>query len=190
MKRVLIILAPGFEEIEGITVIDILRRAGAEVIVAGTIEGPIEASRKTRHLADVRIEAIDGVNFDMLVLPGGQPGADHLRNHPKVAELIHNLSQSGKWMAAICAAPSVLAAYGILDGKQFVCHPTSVDSLRGLEQPAGKAVYNSTERVIVDGQVVTSISAGSAMEFAFKLVEVLFGREKVTEVNVGVIAKL
>ncbi|MDZ4742775.1 MAG: DJ-1 family glyoxalase III [Verrucomicrobiota bacterium] len=185
----MIILAPGFEEIEAITPIDILRRAGAEVIVAGLVEGPIEASRKTRHLADVPLEQIvSHEGYDMLVLPGGQPGTNHLLASEKVVALVAQFARAEKWIAAICAAPSVLAKAGVLNGSTYTCHPGAVGLVNDLS-PAGIApIRDSSARVVQKAKVITSLAAGSSMEFSFKLVEALFGPEKVREVNQGVLA--
>lgn len=184
MKKVLVPLAPGFEEIEAITVIDILRRAGVEVTVAGTQPGPIEASRKTKHLPDCTLDDVHAEDFDMIVLPGGQPGATNLRNDSRVKQIIETLQNRNRHIAAICAAPSVLSAFGVLKGRAATSHP----SVRQEVLAAAGSV--SDERVVVDGPVVTSQSAGTAMEFSFKLVEILCGPEKATEVNRGVLARL
>lgn len=183
-KKVLVPLAPGFEEIEAITVIDILRRAGVEVAVAGTQPGVIEASRKTRHVPDCTLDDAMGRadEFDMIVLPGGQPGTTNLRADTRVKMLIELLRARNKFITAICAAPTVLSAYGVLRGRRATSHPGVRGSLE-----AGQAV---NERVVVDGPVVTSQSAGTAMEFAFKLVELLCGGDKAAEVNEGVLARL
>jgi len=183
-KKVLIPLAPGFEEIEAITVIDILRRAGIEVTAAGTQPGVIEASRKTRHVPDCTLEeALSRADeFDMIVLPGGQPGTANLRADSRVKMLIELFVASQKFIAALCAAPTVLSAYGVLHGRRATSHP----GVRGALE-AGQVV---NERVVVDGPVVTSQSAGTAMEFAFTLVELLCGRDKAAEVNEGVLARL
>lgn len=184
MKKVLMPLAPGFEEIEAITVIDILRRAGVDVIVAGTQPGLIEASRKTKHLPDCTLDEIHAEDFDMIVLPGGQPGTDNLRRDQRVKEIIRTLQTNQRLIAAICAAPAALAALGILDGRAATSHPSVRDEI------AGATNRYSEERVVVDGLVVTSRAAGTAMEFAFKLVEILCGPDKVAEVNRGVLARL
>jgi protein deglycase len=184
MSKVLVPLAPGFEEIEAITVIDILRRAGVDVVVAGTQAGPIEASRKTKHLADCTLDEVRAEEFDMIVLPGGQPGATNLRNDPRIRVIIEVLQSRSRRVAAICAAPTVLAAYGVLKDRTATSHP----SVRAEVAAAAKAI--SDERVVIDGPVVTSQAAGTAMEFAFKLVEILCGPEKVAEVNRGVLARL
>ena len=184
MKRVLIPLAPGFEEIEAITVIDILRRAGVTVVVAGTQPGPIEASRQTKHIPDCTLDAVRAKDFDMLVLPGGLPGTTHLRQDSRIRQLIEIMQARQCRLAAICAAPTVLGAAGVLAGRTATGHP----SVRAeLATQAGKI---SDKRVVVDGPVITSQAAGTAMEFAFKLVEILCGPARVAEVNQGVLAHL
>jgi 4-methyl-5(b-hydroxyethyl)-thiazole monophosphate biosynthesis len=184
MSRVLVPLAPGFEEIEAITIIDILRRAGVEVVVAGTQSGPIEASRKTKHLPDCTLDDVRAEEFDMLVLPGGQPGVTNLCADQRIRRIIEVLQANKRRLAAICAAPIVLAANGVLKDRTATSHPI----VRAEIAAAGAKVSN--ERVVVDGSVVTSQAAGTAMEFAFKLVELLCGPEKVAEVNRSVLAKL
>jgi 4-methyl-5(b-hydroxyethyl)-thiazole monophosphate biosynthesis len=178
MKRVLVPLAPGFEEIEAITIIDILRRAGVQVTVAGTQPGVIEASRQTKHLPDCLLKDVRAEDFDMVVLPGGMPGTINLRNDPHLKNLLLQCRQ----VAAICAAPTVLSDYGLLADRAATCHPSVREKL-----VAGKI---SDARVVVDGHVVTSQAAGTAMEFAFQLVELLCGSDKVAEVNRGVLARL
>jgi 4-methyl-5(b-hydroxyethyl)-thiazole monophosphate biosynthesis len=124
MKKVLVPLAPGFEEIEAITVIDILRRAGVEVTVAGTQPGPIEASRQTKHIPDCTLADVRAEDFDMLVLPGGQPGATKLRNNARLQQIVETLRAKDRHLAAICAAPIILSAYGILKDRAATSHPT------------------------------------------------------------------
>jgi 4-methyl-5(b-hydroxyethyl)-thiazole monophosphate biosynthesis len=184
MSKVLVPLAPGFEEIEAITIIDILRRAGVDVVVAGTQPGPIVASRKTKHVPDCTLDEVRAEEFDMIVLPGGQPGATNLRNDPRIRRLIEALQAGNRRVAAICAAPTVLAACGVLKDRTATSHP----SVRAEVAAAAKAI--SDERVVVDGSVITSQAAGTAMEFAFKLVEILRGADKAAEVNRGVLARL
>lgn len=181
---VLVPLAPGFEEIEAITIIDILRRAGVEVIVAGTIPEQIVASRGTRHIADCSLDAVNADALDMIVLPGGQPGTDNLRADPRIRRILENIQSRNGRVAAICAAPGILAAFGVLDGRAATSHPVVRDEV------TARAARYSEERVVVDGPVVTSRAPGTAMEFAFKLVELLCGPEKAAEVNRGVLARL
>ncbi|HET6202639.1 MAG TPA: DJ-1 family glyoxalase III [Planctomycetota bacterium] len=181
MPRVLVPLAPGFEEIEAVTVIDVLRRANVEVVVAGLDEGPIEGSRGVKVVPDATLAGA-GSEFDMIVLPGGAKGAERLRQDERLASLIRDLVARKKPVAAICAAPIVLSHLGLLEGRKATGHPSVFSLLR-----AGQVV---TDRVVVDGPIVTSRAPGTAMEFAFKLVEILVGRTKAEEVNRGVLAKL
>ena len=183
MKRVLIPLAPGFEEIEAITVIDILRRAGVTVTVAGTQPGPIIASRQTKHIPDCTLDEVRAEDFEMLVLPGGLPGTTHLRQDPRIRQIIHTLLARQCFVAAICAAPTVLADAGVLTGRVATSHPSVRNEL------TGKVSQLSDERVVVDDLIITSQSAGTAMEFAFKLVELLCGPAIAADVNCGVLAK-
>ncbi|NKE71344.1 DJ-1 family glyoxalase III [Candidatus Manganitrophus noduliformans] len=182
MKRVLILLAPGFEEIEAVTIIDILRRAAVEVTVAGTVEGAIEGSRKVRLLADLSIDKVAGGDYHMIVLPGGQPGTNHLAEDERVGRILKEAAAKERYISAICAAPSILAAAGFLNGKKATSHPS-------VRERMGGADY-SEARVVVDGRWVTSRSPGTAMEFAFELVRLLAGEEKAKEVNLGVMARL
>ena len=182
MKKVLVALAPGFEEIETITVVDILRRAGARVILAATEEGPIEGSRGISVLPDDLIDRIDDKDFDLLVLPGGQPGTDNLRNNAKVKAIIQTMHQSHKHIAAMCAAPTILQSTGILKNTRITSHPSVKDQLKDVDY--------SEERVVVDGNIITSRSPGTALEFALKLVEILFGPDRMNIVNQGVMARI
>jgi len=118
MPRVLVPLAEGFEELEAVTIIDLLRRAGVEVIVAGLEAGPVRASRGTVILPDESLYNVIDQDFDMIVLPGGLPGADHLNNDVRLREKLQEMSESGRYVAAICAAPKVLASAGLLKGKK------------------------------------------------------------------------
>lgn len=182
MKRVLIPIAPGFEEIEALATADILRRAGIEVILAGTISGPIEGRSRIRILSDTTLNSVKGQDFDMIVLPGGAVGAENLKKDPDVKEIVERLYKKGRFVAAICAAPTVLSAIGITGGKNITSHP----SVRGILQKESFL----EERVVVDGNIVTSQGPGTAIEFAFRLVELLLGKDKVTEVNKGVLARI
>jgi 4-methyl-5(b-hydroxyethyl)-thiazole monophosphate biosynthesis len=181
MKKVLVPLAPGFEEIEALTVVDILRRAGAKVTVAGTVSGAIEGRSGIKVLPDALMDNADD-GYDMIVLPGGAVGAENLRKDARVRKAIESLAEKGKSVAAICAAPTVLSAIGVTRGRVITSHP----SVRGMFSEESL----SDERVVVDGNIITSQSPGTAMEFAFVLVETLFGKEKAVEVNKGVLARL
>lgn len=182
MKRVLILLAPGFEEIEAVTIIDILRRAGVAVAVAGTVEGAIEGSRKVKLLADLSIDKVAGGDYEMIVLPGGQPGTNNLAADERVGRILKEAAAKERYISAICAAPSILASAGFLNGKKATSHPSVRERMGGTDY--------SEARVVVDGRWVTSRAPGTAMEFAFELVRLLVGEEKVKEVNQGVMARL
>lgn len=181
MKRVLVPIAPGFEEIEAVTVIDVLRRAGVEVTVAGTESGPIEGSRGIRLLPDKPLGEVKSEEFEMVVLPGGTQGVENLRKHPRLLPLVGEFFSQGKPVGAICAAPSLLASAGLLRGKKATSHP----SVR--EKVAESATY-SENRVVVDGKLVTSRGPGTSMEFALALVEILAGPEKVSELKRAMLA--
>lgn len=177
----LVFLAPGFEEIEAITVIDILRRAEIETVVAGLAMNPIVAARQSRHLAEVHIADVDPARkFDVVVLPGGAEGAKHLGESPFVRDWLNRQRERGQWVAAICAAPTALLAHGWLKPEQRItCHPSVHAQFPAEQTEEGK-------RIVVDGKLITSLAAGSAMEFAFEIVRQLRGSDVVRKVNQGV----
>ena len=170
MHKVLILLAQGCEEIEAVTVIDILRRAGVEVTSAGLDDLPVLASRGVVLLPDTTLDLALHQSFDMIVLPGGQPGTDNLKADKRVIALLQQMAQQGKYLAAICAAPSVLAAAGLLDGRKATCYPTCLDGY--------PKVNLQTAAVVEDGKLITSRGPGTAMDFALALVERLSGKAK------------
>lgn len=182
MKKVLIPLAPGFEEIEALAVVDILRRAGIEVVLAGTADNPIEGRNRIKVLADASLDFVKGEDFDMIVLPGGAVGTENLKKDVRVKEIIERLYKKGRFITAICAAPTVLSAIGITEGKTVTSHPTVRAKLQKEKL--------SDDRVVVDGNIITSQGPGTAIEFAFKLIEVLLGKGKTAEVNKGVLARV
>ncbi len=170
MARVLVPLADGFEEIEAVTVIDILRRAGITVVVAGLRGGPVRGSHGIALETDCSLhESLKG-QYDMAVLPGGMPGADNLRDDPRVIGLLRALAEDKKFTAAICAGPQVLAAAGLLDNRRATSYPGFLDpgQVPGLELTEAP--------VEQDDKVITSRGPGTAMDFALALVENLVGR--------------
>jgi len=171
MARVLIPLAPGCEEIEAVTAIDILRRAGIEVTAAGLGPGPVRASRGTVLMPDTTLDEAMQQEFDMIVLPGGMPGSEHLKNDPRVIDLLQRMAGRGKYVAAICAAPMALHAAGLLEGKRATSFPGVLDRLPGSH------AYQQLP-VVVDGNIATSRGPGTAMDFALQLVELLAGKPK------------
>lgn len=174
--RALISLADGVEDIECVTLIDVLRRAEVEVVVA-SIEGRrmITCARGTRLTADTMLVDVLAQDFDLIVLPGGMPGAQHLAEHEPLAEKVCEQAKAGKLFAAICAAPALaLQQYGVLKQRRMTCYPAFSDRLSGctfVDQP-----------VVVDGNCITSQGPGTAMEFALTLVEQLQGKGKRREV--------
>ena len=179
MACVLVPLAQGCEELEAITIVDLLRRAGIEVVTAGLDEQPVRASRGMVLVADMTLDAALQKDYDMVVLPGGLPGADHLKNDARIIRLLVQMRDADKYTAAICAAPGVLAAAGLLDGKRATSYPGSLDkdSVPGLdyvEQP-----------VVADGKVITSRGPGTAMDFALELIATLSGKQVRDEVEAG-----
>ena len=177
MARVLVPLAEGCEELEAVTIIDLLRRAGFEVVVAGLLDGMVKASRGVVLMPDCALDAVIDDDFDMIVLPGGLPGADHLDRDPRIHRLLQRMAEDGKITAAICAAPKVLAGAGLLDGKQATSYPGCIDAM-GL--PATRVLEHP---VVIDGNVVTSRGPGTAMDFALTLIEQLAGPELRREVE-------
>lgn len=171
MAKVLVPLATGFEELEAITVIDLLRRAGFDVTSAGLDDQPVRASRGNVVIPDTSIDQVMDQRFDLIVLPGGLPGADNLRDNPQVQILLKQQHARGGDLAAICAAPRALAAAGVLDGKTVTCYPGALDDL-----PV--ASFNITSQAVeIADNVVTSRGPGTAMEFALALIERLGGTE-------------
>ncbi len=177
MPKVLVPLAQGCEEIEAATIIDILRRAGIDVVSAGLDAHPVRASRGLMLLPDTTLDAALGHDYDMVVLPGGQPGTDNLKADARIRDLLKQMAQQGKMVAAICAAPSVLAAAGLLDGRKATCYPTCLDDF--------PKVNLQSSAVVEDGKLITSRSPGTAMDFALALVERLAGRARRLEVEAG-----
>lgn len=171
MPRVLVPLAPGFEELEAVTVIDLLRRAGFDVVSAGLAEGPVRGSRGTVLLPDTTLDRVAAAAVDMIVLPGGQPGSDNLAADGRIEALLRRVYDQGGWVAAICAAPKVLAMAGLLEGRRATCFPGAVES---LHLPG---IQLMPDPVVVDGHVVTSRGPGTALDFALTLIELIAGRE-------------
>lgn len=181
MTHVLVPLAPGFEDLEATTIVNILRRAGIEVVIAGLQDGPIQGARGMRVLPDVVLDAVLDRDFDMIALPGGMPGAEHLKNDARIQALLKKMAGAGKFTAAICAAPIALAEAGLLDGKQVTSYPGFVEKL----SVPGMQYRDSA--VVVDGKVVTSRGPGTAMDFSLQLVELLVGQSTRDKVEAGLV---
>ena len=166
-KRVLVPLAQGFEELEAVTIVDILRRAGIEVVVASLEGGAVTGSHGIRIDADAALGEVADRDFDAIALPGGMPGADHLKRDPRIAAIVRRLHGAGRPVAAICAAPMVLDAAGVLDGRRATSYP-------GFLTDAAKATVVD-EPVVADRGVITSRGPGTALDFALALVAELSG---------------
>lgn len=179
MPKVLVPLAQGCEEIEAATVIDILRRAGIEVVSAGLDAQPVRASRGLMLLPDTTLDAAMRHEFDMIALPGGQPGTNNLKADARILSLLQQMSAHGKYVAAICAAPSVLAAAGLLDNRQATGFPGALDPFPHVKQQHAA--------VVIDGKFITSRGPGTAMDFALALVELLLNKAKRDEVEAGLV---
>lgn len=177
MAKVLVPLAQGCEELEAVTVIDLLRRAGIEVVTAGLRPGSVRASRGTVLVPDRTLDEALQRDYDMVVLPGGLPGADHLNADPRILALLKRMASRGQYTAAICAAPKVLATAGLLMRRRATSFPGALSD----EQLEG--VLYEEAPVVQDGTIVTSRGPGTAMDFALHLIELLAGKDKRDEVE-------
>jgi 4-methyl-5(b-hydroxyethyl)-thiazole monophosphate biosynthesis len=173
-KRVLVPLAEGFEEIEATAIVDVLRRGGVEVVLAGLHPGTVTGSHGIRLGTDAVLGDLDPLGFDMLVLPGGMPGTTGLMEDERVLGAVRALHGAGRTVAAVCAAPMVLARAGVVSGVTVTSHP----SVRG---ELGDADVRAEPRVLRSGRVVTSQGPGTAIEFALELVAELSGQARAEE---------
>jgi len=181
MKRVLVPLAQGCEELEAVTIVDLLRRAQIVVVTAGLEAGPVRGSRGTVLVPDATLDEAVRDDYDMIVLPGGQPGATNLEADARIIALLRKMAAGGKHTAAICAAPKVLATAGLLDGKRATSYPGALDA------QSFPRIRIEDGAVVQDGQVITSRGPGTAMDFALSLIETLAGREKRDTVEKGLV---
>lgn len=176
---VLVLLSPGYEDIEAMAVIDILRRAELDVLVAGLHSLDIKSTNNVVCRADCTIEDVKGRVFDCLVIPGGEPGVSNLEKEPLIRELIQRHAQAEKWIAAICAAPRILHACGLLKGKQVAVHPSNevfIKEATILKDP-----------VVQDGKLITSRGPGTAMAFAYKILEALSLEDTASQLKEGMV---
>lgn len=170
MASVLVPLAQGCEELEAVTIIDLLRRANITVVTASLDDQPVTASRGTVLIADQTLNQALQQDYDMVVLPGGLPGADHLDQDKRIRQLLKKMADSDKFTAAICAAPKVLASTGLLDNKRATAFPGVLEKLDLKNTTLDPAP------VVQDGKVITSRGPGTAMDFALTLIENLTDR--------------
>lgn len=180
MEKAYIFLADGFEEIEGLTVVDILRRAGVEIQMVSMMgHKELTGSHGIPVVADAVFEKTDFSDGTLFVLPGGMPGTKRLAAHEGLATLLKEKDAEGKRLAAICAAPSVLGGLGLLKGKRAACYPGFEEALTGAEV--------SFDPVVVSGNITTSRGMGTAIPFALALTEQLAGKEKADALAKGII---
>jgi len=180
MKKVILFFANGTEEIEALTALDLLRRAGADVTLAGVGGKELVGSHDIRITADVDALEISSFDYDMVVVPGGMPGTLHMDADPAVELALSTVYRNGGFLAAICAAPLVLGKRGYLKNKKAICYP-------GFESHLEGAVLSDT-RVCRDGRIITAAGAGVALEFALALIGALYGEEKEKQIRASVLA--
>ena len=182
MKTAFVFLATGFEEIEAVSIIDTLRRAEVKTIsVSTTSEKIVKGAHNIEVAADEIFADADFANGDILILPGG-PGTDNLNAHSGLKAVINQYNNQQKYIAAICAAPLVFGEMELLKGKKAVCYPSFEPRLIGAE-------ISENERVVVDGNIITSKGPGTAIEFALQLVEILVSKNVAEEWRSGMIVK-
>lgn len=175
MAKVYIFLAEGFEEIEGLTVVDLLRRAKIDIsTVSVTGNKLVTGSHNITITADLMFEDADYKDADLLALPGGLPGTNHLMEHKGLKALLKSFNENGKALAAICAAPKVLGINGILKGKNAVCYPGHEDSLIGANLVDAP--------VVTDGNIITSRGMGTSIDFALSIIKYLAGEEQARKI--------
>lgn len=174
MTHVLVPLAAGFEEIEAVTIIDVLRRADIKVTTASLSEGAVTGSHGITLMADTTLDDALTRDYDLIALPGGLPGADHLDNDPRIIDALQKLSAKGKPVAAICAAPKVLNSAGLLSGRSATSYPGVLD---------GNDIDYRDESVVIDNNIITSMGPSTALDFALTLVEQLEGAQKRLELE-------
>lgn len=167
MRKVLVLLAEGCEEIEAVTVIDVLRRAEFSVTVAGLKPDVIRASRGVKLAPDTVIDAVNPLDFDAIVVPGGYGGVQNLMADERALQAIRKLHSAGRWVCAICAGPLVLEKAGVLAGRRATCYP-------GVEL---KTTQRVDDRVVVDGRLITSQGPATSMAFALEIVKQLGGAD-------------
>ena len=184
MSKVYILVADGFEEIEGLTVVDLLRRAKVDIkMVSIKDTKDILGSHNIELKTDLVINDIigeDGADLaDMLVLPGGNIGTNNLKKSNEVDQLFRKYNEAGKYLAAVCAAPTVYGEKGLLNGKNATCYPGLENGLVGA--------CPKTDSVVVDGQFITSRGLGTSIDFALKIIEVLISKDKAVEIGKQVV---
>jgi len=185
MVKVLVFLAPGFEEIEASTIVDILRRCNVEVTIVGLKPDVVEGAHGIKFIPDKPIDDVVTKDFDAVVCPGGAPGFENLRKNKKVLEMIKEAFGFNKLVAAICASPAVLSDAGVLKGRMCTIYPGMEEELR-----KGGGKIREKDTVVVDGNIITSRGPATAFHFALKLAEKLTGKEAADNVRKETLANL
>ncbi len=175
MKKIIVPLAQGLEEIETITGIDVLRRADIEVTTVSLGDVKVKGAHDVVILADKTIDEINVDEFDGILLPGGMPGSANLRDDERIINMVKSLNKKGKLVSAICAAPIVLEKAGVLKGKKATSYP-------GFDEEMPSCNFTD-ERVVVDGNIITGKGPGAALEFAFEVVNYLAGEEMINKLK-------
>ncbi|PIE98148.1 MAG: DJ-1 family protein [Treponema sp.] len=182
MKEVFVFLATGFEEVEAITPIDYLRRAGFDVVIVGVTGKTVSSSRGVTVLCDTTVQELEAESPLMAVLPGGLPNAEILADSDAVRDIVLEVNKTGGIVGAICATPALaLSKWGLLEGREFTCYP-KMDADLPKKASADK-------RVVRDGNIITACAAGAAEEFAFALIEAVAGKTGLKKVKDAVLAR-
>ncbi len=181
MPKTLIPLAEGFEEIETLTVVDVLRRAEITAVLAGLYDGPVSSVRKVNIIPDEALDSVTVDDFDMIILPGGQPGVNNLCADVRIKRLLNDFNASGKRIAAICAATTVLSEAGLIRGKRVTAYPSYKDKLNGAQYV--------DKGVVTDGNIITSQGPGTAIAFALEIVSQLAGKHTADTIAAELLVK-
>ncbi len=182
MTKVIVFLAEGFEEVEALTTVDLLRRAGAQVVTMSiTDNNEVCGAHDITVLADVTFDENEVSDADAIVLPGGMPGTLNLMHHKGVEKIVVEFEKCGKLICAICAAPMILGELGLLTDKKACCYPGMENHLRGAVAENGP--------VSVDGNIITGVGVGGAIKFALEIIKYLFGEEAAAEIKTEVVDK-
>ena len=182
MKQVCVFLADGFEEVEALTAVDLLRRARVYVdTVSITDDYKVHGAHGINVQTEDLFDEVDFTEFDMIVLPGGMPGTTNLMQHPGVRKVVTAFAQAGKPVGAICAAPMILEDLGLLQGKKATCYPSCEENL--------KSAVLTGAPVTVDGNLITSRGVGTAIDFALELISALVGQEMANKIASEIVYK-
>lgn len=182
MKKAFVLLATGFEEIEALMPVDVLRRAGIDVsVVSTTGDAVVTGAHNISVASDMLLKDVKLDSGDIIILPGGMPGASNLLGNADVKQLVLSFDEQGKWLAAICAAPMVLGEYGLLKDKKATCFPGFEQHLKGAKKV--------DSAVVTDGKIITAEGMGAAMDFSLEIVKNLLGVAAANELAKNMLVK-